>query len=129
MKARFYACPVVWDKEDGQHVALFLDREVGEAVLNSVPPPPQGEWKLFPMNELEVLGWLREQRASGITGLMLNPTPNFDKPATAAVYVADLPRLLDSGKTLELLRELAQIEETRRGGPSGKLRKVHVMPR
>jgi hypothetical protein len=111
LQARFLACPVVWEYRDGLAVAVFLDRARAEAVVRAAPDPPEGGWRLFPMNELELLGWLRQQRAQGVSLLLLDPEINAHDPSTAATYVIDLPGLLGTGKTLELFRRLADIHE------------------
>ena len=117
MEAKYFVCPVVWKHEGELSVAVFLDRGQGETVTRAAPDPPQGGWQLFPMNELELLAWLREQRAQGVAQLLLNASLNSEDPSKLAGHVVNLPALLDSGKTLELFRHLAGLHE--KGGESG----------
>ena len=112
MEAKFYVCPVVWEFETGLTVAIFLDRDKAEEVARAVPEAPAGGWKIFPMMELEFLAWLREQRAQGISQMLLNPEVRPDKRTLGGAYRIELSEwLLDSGKTLEFLRQLVTIHE------------------
>jgi hypothetical protein len=110
---------VVWNLKGGEAVAVFLDRDQGEALLRVTPRPPQGGWRLVALNELELLAWLREKRADGVSQLLLNATVNADPPATMGCYVVELSGLLDSGNTLALFRQLADSHDTG-GGESGQ---------
>jgi hypothetical protein len=110
VKDRFLACPLVWPLEGGDAVAVFLDRDRGEAVVQSIPGAPEGGWRLFPMNALELLAWLRDQRARGVTQLLVDPD-------TTGSCVFDLVDLLDRGRTLGPFRLLADLHEGK-GGPS-----------
>jgi hypothetical protein len=111
VKARFFASPLVWDPKEGQAVAVFLDRDKAESVSRAAPNPPEEGWKVFPMNELELLAWLREKREDGISRLLLDPEINPDNPSTMGGYQLDLAELLDSGKTLSLFQGLADAFE------------------
>jgi hypothetical protein len=119
MKARFIACPIVWKVHSGGAVAVFLDREVAEATVNAAPQPATGEWTLMPMNELEVLAWLRERRGDGVTTLFVDPTPSRNEDSVLEGYGVNLPELLDSGKTLKLLTNLADLHDADVGESSG----------
>jgi hypothetical protein len=111
VKARFLVCPLVWTLKQGDTVAVFLDRDRAEAVVRSVPDPPEGGWRLFPMNELEVLAWLREQRALAVSRLWVDCEANPHDPSKRGGYLINLSQLLDRGKTLGLLRRLAANHE------------------
>jgi hypothetical protein len=116
VEARFLVCPIVWNLRGGMAVALFLDPKKGEAVIRSAPSPPEGGWRLFPMSELEVLAWIREQQAEGISLLLLDPELHPGDPSKMGGYILQLADLQDSGKTLALLRELANSREAGNAG-------------
>jgi hypothetical protein len=104
---RFFVCPLVWQLPKGLAVAVFCEqhRSRAKAIARTAPYPPPGGWKVFPKIGLELLGWLREVHADGISWVLLDPHLS-DETGTVAGYKLDISELLSSGKTLAMFEHL-----------------------
>jgi hypothetical protein len=115
LKKRFLAGPLAWENQDRKAAVVFLDRKNAEAIMRAAPHLQEGGWWLTPMDEVELLVWLRRQRANGVADLMLDPEITPDDPSTMEGCMINLSELLDSGKTLEVFRGLADMSEAAAG--------------
>jgi hypothetical protein len=111
IRDRFLVSPIVWNLEAGKTIAIFIDPKRAEAILRALPAPPNDPWRTCPMNELEVLAWLREQRRNKVSRVMLDPELSPGNSRCMEGYSLDLAELLDSGKTLQALRLWADCRE------------------
>jgi hypothetical protein len=92
-------------------VVVFTDPKRADALVREAPAPPEGGWHFLPMNESELLAWLREQKAQGTEWLMLDPGVLPHDPSRMNGHMINFVKLLDRGRALEFFRDLADFRE------------------